>query len=398
MKRILLLATILVVFSLSQFNVIAQTETGYLFEVTKEIKTSPVKDQQRTGTCWSYATTSFLETELLRLGKPETILSPMFFVKYSYMNKVNRYVRFQGTNNFGQGGQAHNVMDVISQIGMIPEAVFDGKNYDEEMHVHSEFESVLKGMVEAIIKNRNRKLSSAWQPATLAVIDAYMGSTPENFNYNGKTYSPSSFAQELGINPNDYIEITSYTHHPFYEQIVLEIPDNWAHKPYYNLPIDELMEVINNAIEKGFSICWDGDVSEKGFVHSKGLAVLPIVKVDEMKDSEQAKWADVPKNKLLDEIYSFKSIVPEIQIYQEMRQETFNNYLTTDDHLMHIVGTSKDQDGNLYYITKNSWGTSNVYQGFLHMSEQYVRMKTVAIMVHKDALPKAIARKLGVKR
>ena len=376
----------------------AQNETGYQFEVTKEIKTSPVKDQQRTGTCWSYATTSFLETEILRMGKPEVILSPMFFVKSAYLDKVDRYVRFHGTNNFGQGGQAHNVMDAIARHGMIPESIFSGKNYGEEIHVHSEMEGIVRGMIDAVIKNRNRKLSTAWRPAIESVLDIYLGQTPERFTYNGKEYTPSAFAKDMGINPDDYIEISSYTHHPFYEQIVLEIPDNWAHKGYYNLPIDELVEVINYAIDEGFSVCWDGDVSEKGFVHSKGLAVVPEVKVAEMKDSEQAKWADVPADKLMEEIYSFKSIVPETQVTQKLRQITFDNYQTTDDHLMHLVGTSKDQNGTQYYIIKNSWGTKNPYDGYLHMSEQFVRLKTVAIMVHKDALPKAIAKKMGIKR
>ncbi|MDY0201717.1 MAG: C1 family peptidase [Tenuifilaceae bacterium] len=374
----------------------AQNQTGYKFEVVKEIKTTPVKDQQRTGTCWSYATTSFFETELIRMGKPEVILSPMFFAKKAYIDRMNRYIRFQGTNNFGQGGQSHNVLDAITNFGMVPESVFTGKNYGEDIHVHSEMEAVLKGMIDAIIKNRNRKLSTAWEPALKAVLDTYFGETPSTFTYNGKEYSPQSFAKSLGINPKDYVEITSFTHHPFYEQMVLEIPDNWAHKGYYNVPIDELMEIINNSISKGYSVCWDGDVSEKGFVHGKGLAVMPVVKVEEMKDSEQGKWADIPANKLLEEIYSFKEIVPEIMVTQDLRQEGFDNFTTTDDHLMHIVGTSKDQNGTPYYIIKNSWGTGNIYDGHLHMSEQFARMKTVVILVHKDVIPKAIAKKMGL--
>lgn len=388
----------IVLVSLLQVNALGQNETGYQFETVKRLETTPVKDQQRTGTCWSYATTSFLETELIRMGKPEIILSPMFFVRHTYSDKIERYIRFHGTNNFGQGGQAHNVMDVIARHGMVPESVYSGLSYGEERHVHSELESILKGMIDAVIKNRNRKLSTAWQPAIEGVLDTYLGQTPATFTFNGKEYTPATFAKEMGIDPDNYIELTSYSHHPYYEKIVLEIPDNWAHKGYYNLPIDELMEVMNHAIDKGHSVCWDGDVSEKGFVHSKGLAVMPLVKVEEMKDSEQAKWADVPSDKLMEEIYSFKSVVPEIEVTQELRQETFDNYITTDDHLMHIIGISKDQNGTPYYITKNSWGTGNVYEGYLHMSEQFVRKKTVAIMVHKDALPKAIARKLGIKR
>jgi bleomycin hydrolase len=394
MKK-MIIALLLCILSASSFG---QNETGYVFEIVKKLATTPVKDQQRTGTCWSYATTSFLETEVLRMGKPEIILSPMFFVRHAYSNKVDRYIRFQGANNFGQGGQAHNVMDVIRLKGIVPEMNYSGKNYGEDVHAHSELEGLLKGMVDVVIKNPNRKLSTAWRPAIESVLDTYLGESPKTFSYNSKSYNPESFAKLLGINADDYIEITSYTHHPFYEQIVLEIPDNWAHKQYYNLPINELMEVISNSINNGYSVCWDGDVSEKGFSHRKGLAVMPQVNVSEMKDSEQAKWSEVPKDKLIDEIYSFKNIVQEVSVTQEMRQETFDNYKTTDDHLMHIVGISKDQNGNLYFVTKNSWGTSNVYDGYLHMSEQYVRKKTVAIVVHKDALPKPIAKKLGIKR
>lgn len=399
MRQITLKLIPFVLTLLFHLSLIAQSETGYQFEMVKAIKTTPVKDQQRTGTCWSYATTSFLETELIRMGKPEIILSPMFFVRHTYTNRIDRYVRFHGTNNFGQGGQAHNVMDVIRLHGIVPEQFFSGINYGEDQHVHSELESILQGMVEAVVKNRNRKLSTAWQPAIESVLDTYFGDSPKEFNYGGKSYTPQTFAKLLGINPDDYIELTSYSHHPFYQAVVLEIPDNWAHKSYYNLPIDELMEIINHAIDNGFSVAWDGDVSEKGFAHRKGVAVLPQINIKEMSDSEQARWADVPKDKLADELFSFNSIVPEITVTQQTRQETFDNFKTTDDHLMHIVGISKDQNGSKYYYTKNSWGSSNhIYDGYLHMSEPYVRKKTVAIMVHKDALPNAIAKKLGIKR
>lgn len=373
-------------------------EKGYEFTIEKKLQTTPVKNQQRTGTCWSYAATSFLETEILRMGKPEIILSPMYFVRHTYTHKADRYVRFHGNNNFGQGSQAHNVMDVIRSHGLVPETEYIGLNYGEEVHIHSELASVLQGMLDAVIKNRNRRLSTAWKPSIESVLDNYLGESPASFTYDGKDFTPVSFAQYLEIDPDDYIELTSYTHHPFYEPFVLEIPDNWAHSLFYNLPVDELMEVINNAIDKGYSVCWDGDVSERGFVHRKGLAVLPQVKTEEMSDSEQARWSELPENEMLEEIYSFREIVPEISVIQQMRQETFDNYQTTDDHLMHIVGTSRDQNGTLYYITKNSWGSENhVYDGYLHMSEQYVRKKTVAIMVHKDALPRQIARKLGLR-
>lgn len=398
MKKSFFPYLVLMVILVQATSSMAQNETGYQFTIEKQLKTTPVKNQQRTGTCWSYATTSFLETELLRMGKPEVILSPMFFVRHTYSDRIDRYVRFHGTNNFGQGSQAHNVMDVIRKHGMLPEAHYTALHYGEEQHAHGEMEAMLKGMADAVVKNPNRKLTTAWKPAMEGVLDTYLGATPQNFTHMGKTYTPQSFTQAMGINPDDYIEITSYTHQPFYTAFVLEIPDNWAHKQYYNLPMDEMMEVINHALDKGFSVAWDGDVSERGFVHRRGLAVLPMLKVEEMSGSEQARWSSVPADKRMEEIYSFKEIVPEIQVTQHMRQETFDNFLTTDDHLMHIVGISRDQQGNRYYLTKNSWGGENhIYDGYLHMSEPYVKLKTVAFMIHKDALPRPIARKLGLR-
>lgn len=375
-----------------------QEETGYEFTIEKELATTPVKNQQRTGTCWSYATASFLETELIRMGKDELNLSPMFFVRHSYSHRADRYVRFHGTNNFGQGSQAHNVMDVIREKGVVPENQYTGLQYGEEQHVHSELAAMLKAMLDVVVKNPNRKLSTAWKPSVESVLDNYLGASPESFVYNGKEYTPVEFADWLDINPDDYIEITSYTHHPFYEQFVLEIPDNWAHKLYYNLPLNEFMQVMDQALENGFSVAWIGDVSEKSFVHKKGLAVLPIVKLEEMTDSEQARWSDLPESKRMDELFSFKEVVPEVLVTQQMRQQSFDNLQTTDDHLMHVTGLSSDQHGNRYYLTKNSWGTADhIYKGYLHMSESYVKEKTVAIMVHKDAVPLEIARKLGLR-
>ncbi len=398
MNRTIVTLSILLVTGVLLTSLKAQPETGYEFTTEKKLPTTPVKDQQRTGTCWSYTATSFLETELLRMGKPEIILSPMYFVRHTYTHKADRYVRFHGHNNFGQGSHAHNVMDVVREHGMVPESEYLGLNYGEDRHIHSELAAILKGIVDAVIKNPNRRLSTAWKPSYESVLDNYLGESPDEFEYKGRSFTPGSFAEWLEINPDDYVELTSYTHHPFYEAFVLEIPDNWAHSLFYNLPVDELMEVMDYALDNGYSISWDGDVSERGFVHSKGLAVLPQVEVEEMSDSEQARWSEMPENERLEEIYSFKEIVPEKEVTQQMRQETFDNYETTDDHLMHIVGTSRDQEGNLYYLTKNSWGSENhIYGGYLHMSESYVRLKTVAIMVHKDAIPGRIARKLGTR-
>ncbi|HPJ45961.1 MAG TPA: C1 family peptidase [Tenuifilaceae bacterium] len=398
MRKLHLLIITVSVFVLSQLNANGQIDNGYNFEVVKQVKTTPVKDQQRTGTCWSFATTSFIETELLRMNKTEIILSPMFFVRHAYLTKAERFVRFQGTINFDRGGQAHDVVDVVRNFGIIPEQYFSGKNYGEEEHVHSELNAMLIAMADVVIKNKNRTLSTAWQPAIESVVDSYLGKIPEVFEYEGKKYSPKEFSRYMGINPDDYVELTSFNHHPYYQSVILEIPDNWSHKTYYNVPIDELILVMNNAIENGYTVCWDGDTSEKGFAYSKGLAVLPQAKVEEMSDSEQAKWSNVPKDSLTMKLFSFSEIVPEIKVTELYRQQTFDNYQTTDDHLMHIVGISKDTNGTQYFITKNSWGTDDhIYDGYLHMSEQYVRGKTIAVLLHKDALPKDIAIKIGLK-
>lgn len=371
---------------------------GFKFTSVKDINVSPVKDQQRTGTCWSYATTSFIEAELLRMGKPEIDLSEMYFARHAYANKAKRYVRFQGTNNFGQGGQAHDVLNVIDEFGMVTEEAFTGKNYGSDQHVHSELEAVLKSTVEAVVKNPNRKLSTAWYPAINGILDSYFGAAPEKVNALGASVSPKEFVQKTGFSTGDYVEITSYNHHPYYSQFVLEIPDNWSHALYYNLPLNELMQVMEHAITSGYTVCWDGDVSEKGFKHNKGVAIIPASKVEEMADSEKSKWTELTAEERAKQMYSFTNPVPEVAVTQELRQEAFDNYLSTDDHLMHLTGIAKDQNGTKYFKTKNSWGTQDhIYGGYLYMSDSYVRLKTVAILIHKDALPKDLAKKLGIK-
>ncbi len=354
----------------------------YHFTDIKTIPTTPVKAQQRTGTCWCFATTSFVETEILRMGGPELNLSEMFTVEHAYQHKGRLYVRYHGLANFGPGGQAHDVINMIRRYGFVPEEVYPGKNYGDTIHNHAELNSVLENYLKAVVKSR--KLTTAWDPGFIAVIHTYLGEEPEKFTWEGKTYSPVSFRDHTGFNPDDYVELTSYTHHPFYTKFGLEVPDNWSHDLYYNLPMDEFMEVIDHALANGYSVAWDGDVSEKGFSHRNGLAILPVTPWGQMSQAE----ADS----------AFKHPVPEMKVTQAMRQESFDNYTTTDDHLMHLVGTAKDANGTVYYMTKNSWGTkSNKYGGYLMMSRPFVELKTLAIMVHKDAVPKEIRKKLGIK-
>ncbi len=377
---------LLIVLIFIEFNTIAQTE-GFVFKTLNEVPTSPVKDQQRTGTCWSFATTSFIETELIRMGQPIFDISEMYFVRHAYALKAKEYIRFQGANNFGQGGQAHDVLNVIREHGMVDETEYPGLNYDSDVHAHAELEKILSAFVETIVKNPIKKLSTAWFNAYNGILDAYLGKLPN------KNVSPLA---NVGFNPDDYVELTSFSHHPYYKKVILEIPDNWSHNQYYNLPLDELMQVLKYAIENGFSVCWDGDVSEKSFAYSKGVAVLPISKVEELTGSDKDRWTNISKDDLSHLLANFDRPVPELRVTQENRQQNFENLTTTDDHLMHITGMATDQNGTLYFITKNSWGSDGVYKGFLYMSEAYVRMKTIAIMVHRKAIPQEIAHKLGI--
>lgn len=388
MKVKILLSILCLAISASVF---AQTELpkgkdemkmAYMFTKDSEIKTTPVKNQARTGTCWCFATVSFLETELLRLGRGEYDLSEMFIVHNAYPGKAENYLRYQGMANYGEGGQAHDVINQIRTFGIVPEEAYTGRNNGEEKHNHTEMVAVTKGMLKTMAENKSGKLSHRWEEAYKAVLDVYMGKMPENFTYKGKSYTPKSFADELGLKLDDYVELTSYTHHPFYTKFALEIPDNWSRGEYYNLPMDELMTVIDNALKNGYSVAWDGDVSEHEFSQKKGYAVLPFKDWDDKSAPEKEQIITSPE--------------VEKTVTQPDRQESFNNYTTTDDHLMHLVGLAHDQEGTKFYVTKNSWGTEQTNGGYLYMSDPYVRLKTVAIMIHKDAIPREIAKKLGL--
>ncbi|MCF8243352.1 MAG: aminopeptidase [Melioribacteraceae bacterium] len=357
------------------------------FEMIYEIPTTPVKSQDRSGTCWSFATTSFVETELLHMGKGEHDLSEMYFVYFPYLEMAEKYMRYHGSFNFGPGGQAHDVMNVIREFGFVPETSYTGKIVDPEIHNHSEMHSVLNSMLDAAMKRRGGKLSPVWDDAFKAVLDIYLGKLPEKINYDGNEYTPKEFSDALGFNPDDYIEFTSYESYPFFEKVNLEIPDNWSHDLYYNLPIDELISVMNYALENGYSVDWDGDVSEKEFSMDEGYAIVPAEKDEDENDEE-----DMEEEELDEE--ENEGPEKEKEITQEMRQETFDNFSTTDDHLMHITGLAENQNGSKFYLTKNSWGEKGKYDGFIYMSEPFVRLKTVAIMVHKNAVPDGVKNKL----
>ncbi len=371
-ELICLLAVFLLAITLPA-QVAVDVKDDYQFKIDKKIECTDVKSQDRTGTCWSFATASFLESEMIRKGKGFHDLSEMFVVRNVYRSKAKNYVLRQGKANFSQGSLSHDLISIAKQYGVVPESVYSGKLEGEKKHDHGEMEAVLKGMLDGVLKRK--RLSQKWAKAFDCVVDTYLGEVQEEFTYEGKTYTPKTFADAMEINPDDYISFTSYTHHPFYDSFVLEIPDNYSNGSYYNVPMEELQAIVDNALDQGFSVAWDGDVSEKGFSAKNGIAILPV----------DSKREDL-----------FTSPGKEKKVTQALRQETFESYSTTDDHLMHLTGTSKDAKGNRYYLIKNSWGEISDYKGYLHMSSPYFQLKTVAIMVHKDAVPKMIAKKLSM--
>jgi bleomycin hydrolase len=388
---------------LTNFQLNAQTlkdsiSDKFIFTKDIELATTPVKNQFRSGTCWSFSTVSFVESELLRKGKGTYYLSEMLFAHQAYVNKAIHYVRLQGKANFGPGGQAHDVIDVIRSFGLVPDETYPGLNIGEAEHIHGEMDEVLKAMLDAVISNKNEKLTPVWLDAFKAVADAYLGAVPGTFIYAGKSYTPASFRDMTTLNPDDYVEITSYIHHPFYSKFALELPDNWSNGEYYNLPVDEMMEVVNNSLRTGYTIVWDGDISDKGFSHKNGVAVLPDSSIDSTETSGKAKQGKLTEKQRNLKLYSFTKPVPEIKVTQVMRQKAFDNYATTDDHLMHLTGIVHDQNGTIYYLTKNSWGADgNETGGYLNMSEAYIRLNTIALMINKNAIPKSLAKKLGIQ-
>lgn len=370
---------------------------GYVFTPVKECKITPVKNQSNSGTCWCFSSMGFLESELLRTGKGEYDLSEMFIVNHSYKDKAEKYVRLHGKMNYGQGGSFADVLLAWKQYGIVPEEVMKGLEYGTDHHAHSEMEALAGSFLKTIISNPNGKLTPVWKDAYAGIIDAYLGKLPETFTYNGKEYTPKSFSEELGLNMDDYVSLTSYTHHPFYTSFPLEIEDNWRWTNSYNLPINELMEVFDNAINNGYTIAWGSDVSEKGFTRD-GVATVPDIKAIETAGSDQDRWVGLSKSEKAEEIKKKTSQpCPELEITQEMRQEAYDNYQTTDDHGMQIFGIAKDQTGKKYYMVKNSWGEAGKYKGFWYASEAFVTYKTMNIVVHKDALPKDIRKKLNIK-
>ena len=377
----------------------AQTPEGYQFTDIKVIETTPVKNQNRSGTCWCYSTMTFLEAEILRAGGEAVHLSEMFAVRHAYMKKAEAYVRMHGHLNFAEGGAAHDVTEVIKEYGIVPNEVYTGMNYGTDLADFRELTPVMTAYLDAVIKagdTTRRFLSTAWKRGFNAILDEYFGEVPETFVWKGKEYTPKSFAESLPINMDDYIDLSSFTHHPFYEQFVLEVPDNWMWGKVYNIPMDEMMRVVDHALENGYTLAWGTDVSEKGFSRTKAIGVIPETDPKSMSGTEAERWGAMTAKEREAALFTFDKPVKEREITQEMRQEAFDNYETTDDHGMVIVGTAKDQNGTIYYKVQNSWDTVKPYDGFWYFSKPFVAYKTTDLMVNKKALPKDIAKKLGL--
>lgn len=371
--------------------------TGFTFTDVKLVKTTPVKDQNKSGTCWSFSGLSFLEDEILRKTGKEMDLSEMFVVRHCYDDKADKYVRTNGKINFAQGGSAIDPMYVWRTYGIVPESAYTGLQYGEEKHSHYEMADVLTSYVNAVNRNASKRISTAWRKGFNGVLDAYLGEYPSTFTYEGKTYTPRSFAESLPINPDDYVALTSFTHHPYYTQFALELADNWLWEKYYNLPLDEFKAVVDNAIDNGYSLVWAADVSEGGFKWVKGYAVMPKEKTEaDMDGTELARWVKLSDKDREKQKYDINGPVEEITVTPESRQAMFDRQETTDDHGMVIVGKAVDQNGNKYYKVKNSWDTNQIYDGFFYVSEPYFLAKTIDIYLNKEAVPEPIRAKLGL--
>ena len=397
MKK-LLTAAALGMFCLS--GMAQEAKEGFEFTVVKANPVTSVKNQSRAGTCWCYSSLAFIESELLRMGKGEYDFSEMFIVHNTYLDRADKAVRTHGDVSFSQGGSFYDALYGMEKFGLVPEAEMrPGVMYGDTLSNHNELTAVSNAVVDAIAKGRSRSLQKdannqmLWKKAIESIHDIYLGKRPEKFTYNGKEYTPKSFYQSLGLNADDYVSLTSYSHQPFYSSFVLEIQDNWRWAESYNLPIDELMQVFDNAIMNGYTIAWASDVSESGFTRN-GVATLPDVeKAQELSGSDMAHWLKLkPEEKKLN-----TKPQPQKWVTQEERQVAYDNYETTDDHGMQIYGIAKDQEGTEYYMVKNSWGTNSKYKGHWYASKAFVRYKTMNIVVHKNALPKEIAKKLGIK-
>ncbi|GHS89968.1 aminopeptidase [Bacteroidia bacterium] len=372
-------------------------KSPYEFTVIKDLPNTSVKNQFRTGTCWSFSSTSFLEAELLRTTKKEYDLSDMWSVYCTYLAKADRYARLHGETNFPTGGACGDVLWTMTNYGLVPESVYNGLQYGEPKHNHKVLTPLLKESLKLTV-DQAKTLDSNWKFSFVAILNAYLGAAPKEFTYEGKKYTPQSFASSLKLNASDYVGFTSYTHHPFYTQFAVEVPDNWLQHQNYNVTLEEFQQIAQNAIENGYTFVWGGDVSSRGFSYKNGIAIVADEDNPEsLAGTDRDRWESLNKKERTDAVYKFETLVAEKAITQEERQKAYDYWDATDDHGMHAVGLAKDQNGNVYFKIKNSWDTDNLYGGYLYMSMPFFKLNTLDILVHKNAVPAAIKAKLGIK-
>jgi bleomycin hydrolase len=355
----------------------------YHFTKVIDLEHTDIKNQASSGTCWSYSTNSFLESEMMRMGKQPIELSPMFSAHCVYMEKAEAYVRMHGAISWGDGGEAHDVINMYAKYGAMPQEAYTGLNYGTSKNKFAEMQAILKSMLDAVVSNPNGKLTPSWKKAYNDVLDSYLGAIPEKFKWDNRTYTPKTFAQDrIGIHPEDYIEVMSVTTEPYYKKAMFMVPDNWALARAYNVKMDDLTDIIDNALNKGFTVEWATDVTEKYFSGKEGIAYVPEKDYEDMDDSEKKYIFSGPKDE--------RAITP------EMRQAAFDDYTTTDDHGMHIVGLAEDQNGKKYYIVKNSHGDKSDYKGYIYVTKAYVRYKTTALLLHKNGIPVDLRNKMNL--
>lgn len=355
----------------------------FVFTDVLNVERTSVKNQASSGTCWSYSTNSFLESEMIRMGKKPVDIAEIYTARCVYKDKAETYVRMHGDASWGDGGACHDVINMYRKYGAMPQEAYTGLQYGTDKNKFAEMQGILKAMLDVVIKNPNGKLTPSWKKAFNGVLDAYLGKVPKSFMYKGVEYTPRSFADEVvGINPDDYVELSSFSDQPYYKQTMLMVPDNWSYDKVYNIKMKEMTDIIDYALSKGYSISWATDVSEKYFSWKNGVAYVPEKEWEDMNEEEQKRIFNGPQ--------------PERKITEAMRQEAFDNYTTTDDHGMHIVGIAKDQNGKEYYIVKNSWGEKNDHKGYLYVTKAFVQYKTTAFLLHKKGIPKEMRDKLRI--
>lgn len=387
--------TLIVVAFIASLSLFAQDKEAYTFTVVKENPITSIKNQANSGTCWSFSGLSMIESEILRMGKGSHDLSEMYIVRRNYEDQASKYVRLHGILNFSAGGSFADVAETLDEYGLVPDASYTGLIHGQDNHNHGEMDKALKGYVEAIVSGNS--VSAIWNIGLNGILDSYLGEKPETFIYEGKEYTPQSFRDYLGIKQSDYISVTSFTHKPFYTQFPVEVQDNWRWANSYNLPIDEMIENIDNALLNGYTVAWASDVSEVGFSR-QGIAIVPDENASENSGFDQAKWLGLSERERKSSVASKvgNEVLKEKEITQEMRQEGYDKWETTDDHGMHIYGIAKDQDGNKYYMVKNSWGVTGPYDGIWYASESFVKYKTTNVVFNKAGLQKKTAASLGL--